>query len=150
MLQVSASLFSIVLSLVSIPAQNIEKSFLLNDVRQLHSQLSHETRLSIYLPEPLSFSDQVSDEQAFFLFQRIFRRYVTLEFIPEQRIFQAQPQGPIIIKARWFFTDAVNNNRYALRIYFLLQPETAAAVTRPDLRRTPSPWRIIEIKAEKI
>lgn len=149
MLQVAASLFSVVLSLVSLPAQNIEKSFVRNDVRLLHSQLSHETRINIYLPEPLSFSDQVSDEQAFFLFERIFRRCLTLEFIPEPRIFQSQPGGPIILKARWFLTDTSNNSRFALRVYFMLQPERPAEAARPGSRRLPSRWRITEIKAEK-
>jgi hypothetical protein len=149
-LQVGALVFSVVLSLVSLPGQNIERSFLHNDARLLYAQLSHETRLSVYLPEPLSFSDQVSDEQAFFLFQRIFQRYVTLEFIPDPQIFHPEAGAPLIVKARWFLTDASNNSRYALRIYFMLQPETPVRTPRPSGQPLPFPWRIIEIKAEKI
>lgn len=108
------------------------------------------TRLSIYLPEPLSYSDQVSDEQAFFLFQRVFRRYATLEFFPEPGFFQAEPGRSLIITARWSFIDRANNDRFVLRLFFLLEAGTGPGSPGRARGRSAFPWRIAEIKAEKL
>jgi hypothetical protein len=149
-LQVGASLFSIVLSLISITSQDIERAFLLNDARRLEAQFSADIRLTLDLPDPLSFSDQVSSEQAFFIFQGVFRRYVTLEFIPETAFYQAEAGGPIVVKARWSFTDPSNNDRFGLRVFFLLEHYGAPPGVRARPGRPGPAWKIIEIKAEKI
>ncbi len=149
-LQVSASLFSIVLSLVSITSQDVEKAFLQNDARRLQAQISSDVRLTVYLPDPLSFSDQVSRDQAFFIFQRIFRRYVTLEFLLQPGFYQAMPRGPLVITARWSFSDSMNNDRFVLRVFFLLDQEKSRPVARSGGVRAGPAWKIIEIKAEKI
>jgi hypothetical protein len=153
-LQVTASLFSILLSLVSVATQDIEKAFLLNSASQLHVQFSRQSRLSLYLPEPLSFSDQLSNEQAFFFFQNIFARYSTLEFFPEPGGSLRPGRGHFIFKARWSFQDTRTGDRFVFRLYFLLEREQTAAPSsargRPGRRRTGLPWKIAEIKAEKI
>ncbi len=150
MLQVGASLFSIVVSLVSITSQDIERAFLQNSARRLQALVGPDIRLTVYLPDPLSFSDQVSPEQAFFIFQRIFRRYVTREFLIEPGFYQAEPGGPLVVKARWSFADAANNDRFVLRVFFLLDRDKPRPAAKPGLVRAGPAWKIIEIKAEKI
>ena len=155
MLHASASLFALVLSLAAITTQDIEKSFLLNDPGSIHARFSTQARINIYLPEPVSFSDQLSDEQAFFLFQNIFARYSTLEFFPESEPPLISDEGRSIFQARWSFRDRTNNDRFVFRVFFLLQketPQTSGGGPRP---RSPGLtvrdlWKITEIKAEKI
>ena len=149
-LQVGASLLSIVVSLVSITSQDIEKAFLQNSARRLQALVEADSRLTVYLPDPLSFSDQVSPEQAFFIFQRIFRRYVTREFLIESGFYQAEPGGPLVVKARWSFADTNNNDRFVLRVFFLLDREASRPAAPPGRVRDGPVWKIVEIKAEKI
>jgi hypothetical protein len=154
-LHVSASLFSVLISLTALTTQDIEKSFLLNNPRLIHARFSTRARLNIYLPEPISFSDQLSDQQAFFLFQNIFRRYSTLEFFPESKISPISEEGRSFFRARWSFRDNTNNDRFVFRVFFLLQKEKPPASVRtrgprPPGSDPPSLWKITEIKAEKI
>jgi len=119
--------------------QSIEKAFLQNNPRILYSLFSSESSINISLPEPISFSDQVSREQAFFLFKKIFSSFNTLEFYPEEEFPFSSENQSFIFKARWSFKDNRNNNQYPIHIFFYLIKE--------KLKNT---WKIIEIKAEKI
>ena len=155
MLQVGVSLFSVIISLFSVTTQGIEKAFLQNSSGQLQTQLSLRTKLNISLPEPISFSDQISSEQAFFFFQDLFSRYATLEFFPEPEVFQPPGTRLLIFKARWSFRDNRNNDQSVFEVFFLLQPENPSAEAggrRSGTRgaRPPALWKITEIKAEKI
>jgi hypothetical protein len=154
-LQVGVSLFSVIISLFSVTTQGIEKAFLQNSSGQLQTQLSLRTKLNISLPEPISFSDQISSEQAFFFFQDLFSRYATLEFFPEPEVFQPPGTRLLIFKARWSFRDNRNNDQSVFEVFFLLQPENPSAEAggrRSGMRgaRPPALWKITEIKAEKI
>jgi hypothetical protein len=153
-LQVGVSLFSIIISLFSVTTQGIEKAFLQNSSGQLQTQLSRRIKLNISLPEPISFSDQISSEQAFFFFQDLFSRYATLEFFPEPEVFQPPGTRLLIFKARWSFRDNRNNDQSVFEVFFLLRPEnpSAEAGRRAGTRGAgPSAlWKITEIKAEKI
>ncbi len=155
MLQIGVPLFSIIISLFSVTTQGIEKAFLQNSSAQLQTHLSLRIKLSISLPEPISFSDQISSEQAFFFFQDLFSRYATLEFFPEPEVFQPPGTSLLIFKARWSFRDNRNNDQSVFEIFFLLQHEKPPAEARVLRERTrgggpPALWKITEIKAEKI
>ncbi len=135
-------IFNLILGLFVIlpPAtQNIEKAFLQNNPRILYSLFSSQSSINISLPEPISFSDQVSNEQAFFLFRKIFSSFTTLEFYPEEEFPLPAENQSFIFKARWSFKDNRNNNQLAINLFFYL--------TNENLKNS---WKIIEIKAEKI
>lgn len=122
----------------------------------LYEQFSDRSFINIALPEPISFSDQLSNQQAYFLFKRIFSTYLTFEFYSETEQPFAEDQGNYIFKARWSFKNKKNNNQHVFHIFFYLtekvHPEIRHRQERPlkkteDLRRN---WKITEIKAEKI
>jgi len=149
-------LFSILLSLLSPTTKNIERAFLQNDARILSHILSSESHINISLPEPLSFSDQLSRQQAYFLFQQIFQTYATFEFYSSTELPLIPEKQNFILKARWSFKNNKNNNQYVFQIFFYLMKEKAVA---GSFSSPPSPqktetlqniWKITEIKAEKL
>jgi len=132
-------LLTALLSLLSPVTQEIEKAFLQNNPKILYSLFSLESSINISLPEPISFSDQVSSEQAYFLFRKIFSSFTTLEFYSEEEFPFSTENQSFIFKARWSFKDNKNNNQYPINIFFYLINE-----------KHKNSWKIIEIKAEKI
>jgi hypothetical protein len=140
--QLGFGLVALFLSLTAAVPDQIERAFLRNDPRLLHALLPREEAIGISLPAPISFSDELSGEQAFFLFQKIFRTYATFEFFPETILLRPVRQGRYIFKARWSFLDKAGNQS-VLRIFFLIR--IRAGGTRPaDF------WEIAEIKAERL
>ncbi len=119
--------------------QNIEKAFLQNSPRILYSLFSSESSINISLPEPIYFSDQVSNEQAFFLFRKVFSSFTTLEFYPEEEFPLPAESQSLIFKARWSFKNNKTNDQHPTHIFFYLINE-----------KLKNSWKIIEIKAEKI
>lgn len=142
MSQLGIYLISLFLSLFSSVPKNIEKAFLQNNAALLHSLLPVKSAIHISLPEPISFSDQVSDEQAYFLFRRIFRTYTTFEFYPENQKTASLEKSHYIFKARWSFLTK-NRNQHVFKLFFYVRFE-------PGLSENGDPWKIAEIKAEKI
>lgn len=141
MSQVGALLLSFFLSFPSSFTADIERAFLQKDARWLLARLPAGRPVSVALPEPISFSDQISREQAYFLFRNIFRTYSTFEFFPETKGF-ASPKGDRgIFKARWSFLDA-NEKQFVFEAYFYVQ-------SRPD-GRGGAVWEITEIKADRL
>lgn len=147
-------LLPLLFSLLSTTTQDIEKVFLQNKPKILYSLLSSKSSINISLPEPISFSDQLSNQQAYFLFKKIFSSYTTFEFFSESEIPLSPEENDFIFKARWSFRDNKNNDQHVLHIFFFMVNENHS-------RASPSPpsqdsgkikpiWRIIEIKAEKI
>jgi len=141
----------LVLSLVtllffSVPTttQNVERAFLQNNAKMLFSLFPAKSYINISLPSPISFSDQVSNQQAYFLFKRIFASYSTFEFYSEPPPAASQSDG-VILKARWSFKDKKNSNQYVFNIFFNLQNTETV-----ESRKREGGWRIAEIKAEKI
>ena len=124
--------------------QNIEKAFLQNNSKLLLELLSVQNPINISLPEPIYFSDQLSNQQAYFVFKNIFSSYSTFEFYSERK-----PQDSVntkhIYQARWSFRDKSNNDQYLFYIFFYLIEETST-----DKKKTGTDWRITEIKAKKI
>ncbi|MBN1224088.1 MAG: hypothetical protein JXB23_12645 [Candidatus Aminicenantes bacterium] len=129
---------------VSTTTQNVERAFLQNNPGMLYILLPTKSYINISLPTPISFSDQVSNQQAYFLFKKIFASYSTFEFYSEK-----QPSGSqsvaVILKARWSFKDKKNNNQYVFNIFFNLQKIECQSNGKQE-----GDWEITEIKAEKI
>lgn len=136
--------FLILLSiLLSTTTQNIEKAFLQNNPKMLYALLASEGHINISFPDPISFSDQLSNQQAYFLFQKIFSSYTTFEFYSERQTFPTDAES-FIFKARWSFKDKKNNNQYAYHLFFyLLKVQDQKSKIKKN-------WEISEIKAEKI
>ena len=135
------SLFPILLPSTTL---NIERAFLQNDARMLHSLFPPQSHINISLPEPISFSDQVSNQQAYFLFQKIFSSYTTFEFYSENQ--PASIEGnSAIIKTRWSFRDKKNRNQYVFNVFFYL-------IKLPSKTKGQSSdsWKITEIRAATI
>jgi hypothetical protein len=143
-------------TLLSTTAQDIEKAFLQNNPKTLYLLFSSESGINISLPEPISFSDQLSRQQAYFLFKKVFSSYTTFEFFSESEVPPDLEEKSFIFRARWSFRDNKNNNQHVLHIFFFLLNETESEDrASPSLsgREGGNPknvWKIIEIKAEKI
>jgi hypothetical protein len=138
------SLIVVLSLLISPTTQKIERAFLENNPTLFYETLSAESHINISLPEPITFSDQLSNHQAYFLFKNIFSTYSTFEFYPEK-----QSAGPdsnsYIFKARWSFRDKKTNKQHVYYIYFhLLQNEKLQENSSSGI------WKITEIRAEKI
>lgn len=133
------------LSFTLTPAtQNIEKAFLQNNPELLYNLLSPDHPLNVSLPEPIYFSDFLSNQQAFFFFKTIFSSYSTFEFYSERQ--ELTPENDhYIFKARWSFQDKKNNDQYLFYIFFYLVKDP---LTKDKMSQTA--WRITEIKAKKI
>ncbi len=131
-----------ILSLIFTSAvQDIEQSFLQNNPKILYSLFSSQNSISISFPQPISFSDQVSNQQAYFLFRRLLRFYSTFEFFSDP-LPSWTSNTSFIVKARWSFKDRKNNKYvYIVFFHFLIEPKE----TR---RGTIYQWKLTEIKAE--
>jgi hypothetical protein len=132
------------LSFLSAATKNIEKAFFQNEADLLFGQLSGRTRINLTLPEPISFSDQVSPEQTYFLFRKIFASYSTFEFYPESEFPLVLEKNHFIFKTRWSFKDNRTNNQFVLRVFFYMADET------PAKGGPPSPWNFLPSSAWKI
>jgi hypothetical protein len=139
--QVGALLLSLFLSLPSSVTADIEKAFLQNDARWLLARLPAGRPVSVALPDPISFSDQISREQTFFLFKKIFRTYSTFEFFPETNLFLSPSGDRAVFKARWSFLDK-NEKQFVFETYFYVR-------SRAD-GRNGLVWEITEIKADRL
>jgi hypothetical protein len=139
--QVGVLLLSFFLSFPWSFTGDIEKAFLQNDARWLMGRLPSDRPVSVALPEPISFSDQISCEQAYFLFRNIFRSYTTFEFFPEPDVYASPLGDRAIFKARWSFLDA-SEKQFVFEAYFHVR-------SRPD-GRGGIVWEIAEIKADRL
>jgi len=70
-------LFSGLLAVLPPVTKDIQRAWLRNSASELLNIFSRTAALNVSLPEPILFSDQVSHEQAYFLFERIFSTYKT-------------------------------------------------------------------------
>lgn len=146
-------LLTVLVSLLPATTQDIEKAFLQNNPKILYSLFSAKSSINISLPEPISFSDQLSNQQAYFLFRKIFSAFTTFEFYSEKELPSDLENQNFIFKARWSFRDNKNNNQYVIHIFFyLIEEKSSATPFRKNLKNENSKkiWKIIEIKAEKI
>lgn len=146
MAQIAGAVASFLFSLLTAAAVDVESSFLQNRPDLLLKHLSPSARLSLTLPEPVGFSDQLSSQQSYFFFQDILARFLTQEFYPESGLPPALHASSLIFKARWAFLDRRTGEKHAFRLFLLFRVEP------PPPRRAArsNPWVITEIKAEKI
>lgn len=153
MANLNVVLLTVLVSLLPTTTQNIEKAFLQNNPKILYSLFSAKSSVNISLPEPISFSDQLSNQQAYFLFRKIFSAYTTFEFYSEKELPSDLENQNFIFKARWSFRDNKNNNQYVIHVFFYLikeknsDPSFGQSLKNKNSKIT---WKIIEIKAEKI
>lgn len=146
-------LLTVLISFVSTTSQNIEKAFLQNNPKILYSLFASTSSINISLPEPISFSDQLSNQQAYFLFQKIFSSFTTFEFYSESNLPSLPEKQEFIFKARWSFKDNKNNNQYVIHIFFYLIKEKnndSPFRSNQKSEKIEKTWKIIEIKAKKI
>lgn len=129
---------------LSTTTQNIEKAFLQNNSKLLFELFSARNPINISLPEPIYFSDQLSNQQAYFVFKNIFSSYSTFEFYSERKSPSSEKKN-YIYQARWSFRDKKNNDQYLFYIFFYLTKETSK-----ESEPSKTGWKITEIKAKKI
>ena len=146
-------LFSLTL-LLSFPlpiASRIETAFLQNSPSVLREILTTEGTIPVSLPEPLSLADQLSPDQTFLVFDRIFSVFKTTEFTTDPKL-SALPGLPGgILKARWSFRNERTGNQYPFRIYFFVVPARlppSAGAPGPGLAGLA--FKIVEIRAERL
>ena len=126
----------------------LEQAFLQNSPEILRDLFSVSGDMPISLPEPLSCADQVSPEQAYFLFKQAFAVFKTSEFYIDQNFssFPGKPGG--IIGARWSFRNQRTGAQYPFRVFFFFAPERGAPGARPP--NAPILFKIVEIRAERL
>ncbi|MEW5901220.1 MAG: hypothetical protein AB1715_07150 [Acidobacteriota bacterium] len=133
------------LSLLSQTTRSIEKAFFQDDPRILCDLFSRQNHLYLSLPEPFLFADQLSPEQAYFFFRRVYLDYSTFEFYSDAELPLLSRGRSVFFRARWSFKHKRSGNQYVLQVFFRLVGEPAGS--GQDSR---NPWRISEIKAEKL
>jgi hypothetical protein len=138
---VGLCLLSLALSLFNAFTKEIQNAFLGNDPKVLRSLFADGSFIPISLPSPIGFSDQVSEEQAYFLFRRIFAAYPTSAFYPESDILRSLDRGAFIYKARWEFL--ISDRSLAFQILFYVR-------SRPPGPGRKGFWKIAEIRATQI
>ncbi len=144
MVSLIVSAFTILTFTLTPATQNIEKAFLQNNPQLLYDLFSADDLLNVSLPEPIYFSDFLSNEQALFFFKTIFSSYSTFEFYSERQDLTPE-EDHYIYKARWSFQDKKNNDQYLFYIFFYLvkHPLQTDKISETG-------WKITEIKAKKI
>lgn len=149
----SIIVFAILSSFLSNTTKSIENSFLQNNPKMLYSLFSSKSHLNISFPEPISFSDQLSSQQAYFLFRKIFSTYATFEFYSESNLPMFIERESYIFKARWSFMNKKNNDLFVFHIFFYMKKaEFQKSRASPNLSETnlvKEIWKITEIRAEK-
>lgn len=153
MANLNVVLLTILVSLLPTTTQDIEKAFLQNNPKILYSLFSAKSSINISLPEPISFSDQLSNQQAYFLFRKIFSAFTTFEFYSEKELPSDLENQNFIFKARWSFRDNKNNDQYVIHVFFyLIKEKNSDPSFRQSLKNENSKitWKITEIKAGKI
>jgi len=126
----------------------IEKAFLQNSPQILRELITSQGALPVSLPEPLSLADQLSPDQAYLVFKRIFSVFKTTEFYADPRL-SALPGLPGgILKARWSFRNERTGNQFPFRLYIFIVPEP---LPRPAKGLGPGiALKIVEIRAERL
>jgi hypothetical protein len=126
----------------------IERAFLENSPGGLAEVLTVRGDIPVSLPEPLSIADQLSPDQVYLIFRRVFSVYTTTEFFvtPGLTTLPGRPGG--ILRARWSFRDQKTGRMSPLRIFFFVSPEPLEA--GPGGGTAGSALRIVEIRGERL
>ncbi|MGA2361883.1 MAG: hypothetical protein ABSG73_05410 [Candidatus Aminicenantales bacterium] len=139
---------SLLLSLPVPVAQPLEMAFLQNSPEILGGLLTTSGDIPVSLPDPLSLADQLSPDQAYLVFKRIFSVFKTTEFFvdPGLTMLPGRPGG--ILKTRWSFRNQKTGNQYPVRVFFYVTPEATPPGSYPGTRGIV--LKIVEIRAEKL
>lgn len=140
MTQLGVYITSLFLVLQASVAENLERAFLRNDPAPLLRLFAPGQAINVSLPEPIAFSDQITREQTFFLFQGVFRTYRTFEFFLEPNGLHPVGGGRFILRARWSFLSQ-NKKQFVYQISFYIRGRPGATSPRDF-------WVVSEIKAE--
>jgi hypothetical protein len=147
---VTLHLFSLTL-LLSLPlpiASRVETAFLQNSPAVLREILTKQGTIPVSLPDPLSVADQLSPDQAFLVFGRIFTVFKTTEFTADPQLSALPGVTGGILKARWSFRNERTGDQYPVRIYFFVAPVRRPP---PSAGRAPAmAFEIVEIRAERL
>jgi hypothetical protein len=140
---------SILLSLPIPIAARIQTAFLQDSPALLRQLLTAEGAIPVSLPEPLSLADQLSPDQTYLVFDRIFSVFKTTEFTTDPELSTLPGSPGMILKARWSFRNKRTGVQYPLRrLYFFIVP-----VVPPPTASGAGPvldFKIVEIRAEKL
>lgn len=140
---------SILLSLPIPIAARLQTAFLQDSPALLLELLTTDGDIPVSLPEPLSLADQLSPDQTFLVFDRIFSVFKTTEFTTDPELSSLAGSPGMILKARWSFRNKRTGVQYPLRrLYFFVVP-----VVPPPSAPAGGPvldFRIVEIRAEKL
>jgi len=123
---------------------NIEKSFLQNNEKMLFSLFPENGYINISFPDPISFSDQISSQQAYYFFKNIFSSFSTFEFYSELP-FKAANENSFILKTRWSFRNRKNRHQYVFQVFFYI-----TKLEGPSNEPGKHQWQITELKAAEI
>lgn len=137
--------------LLSFPApitKPLEMAFLQNSPEILESLLTTSGDIPVSLPDPLLLADQLSPDQAYLVFKRIFSVFKTTEFFvdPDLTTLPGRPGG--ILRTRWSFQNQKTGNQYPVRVFFYVTPEPAPPGSFRGTRGLV--LKIVEIRAEKL
>ncbi len=138
---------ALLLSFLTPATVPVDRAFEAGNPEGLYALLASGAVL-ISLPDPIPFSDQITRDQALFLFRRIFRDFRTIEFRSEGPASAPAGRPGGILKARWLVRDARTGARDGFRVFFYLVREPAARGRGAS--PSASPWRILEIRAERL
>jgi hypothetical protein len=136
-------------SLLSLPVTKpIERAFLQDSAEVLAEVLTGQGDVPVSFPEPLSLADQLSPDQVYLVFRRVFAVYKTTEFFvtPGLTTLPGRPGG--ILRARWSFRDEKTGKTYPMRLFFYLSPEPPGA--GPNRGAPTGVLRVVEIRAERL
>ena len=139
---------SLLLSLPVPIASRVETAFLQNSPQILRELLTSEGTIPVSLPDPLSLADQLSPDQAFLVFKRIFSVYKTTEFTAEPRLSSLPGLPGGVLKARWSFRNERTGNQYPFRVYFFIVPGSPSPPG--GARGSGIALKIVEIRAERL
>jgi hypothetical protein len=139
---------SLLLTLPFPIATRVEKAFLENSPQVLRELMTTEGTIPVSLPEPLSLADQLSPDQAYLVFGRIFSVFKTTEFYADPQLSSLPGLPGGILKARWSCRNERTGNQYPFRIYFFIVPERLPAAA--GARGAGITLKIVEIRAERL
>lgn len=148
MIILNVIVFSALLSLPIPVTQPIEKAFLQNSAEILRETLTSSGDIPVSLPEPLSLADQLSPDQVYLIFRRVFSIFKTTEFFVDSGFSTLPGRAGGILKARWSFRNQKTGDSFPIRVFFYLAPE--ASPDGPGQGPQGNVLRIVEIRAEKL
>jgi hypothetical protein len=137
--------------LLSVPVpitKPIERAFLQSSPGILRELLTAGGDIAVSLPDPLLLADQLSPDQAYLVFRRVFSVFKTTEFFVDPVLSTLPGRAGGILRARWSFRNEKTGNQYLVRVFFYVAPEPVASGSFPG--ESQNVLKIVEIRAERL